>query len=120
MLTPADWVIAIRLIDWAIEFLSRPDVAQLDPRICRGRRSEAKQALETAVDVQMAMLRLCFAQMLDRVYRGAAESVALGPRTMALRTVCAIGHQMTLSRIQSLAGFQSVALRAHLLALQTS
>jgi len=80
VLTPADWVIAIRLTDWAMEFMSRPIVAQLDARICRGRRGEAKQALKAAVDVQMAMLRLCFAQMLDRVYSSAhtVESVAFG------------------------------------------
>ena len=82
VLTPADWVIAIRLTDWAMEFMSRPIVAQLDARICRGRRGEAKQALKAAEDVQMAMLRLCFAQMLDRVYSSAhtVESVAFGTK----------------------------------------
>ena len=48
VLYPADCVIAARLIDWAIHFLS------MLPR--------------EAVDVQMARLRLRFTQMLSRAY----------------------------------------------------
>ena len=59
MLSPADWVIAVRLMDWAVDF-----ICELYPQSIFGDRPKAT----LPSDVELAMLRVRLAKVLDYAY----------------------------------------------------